>query len=63
MVMMMKKPRKKKMGRPPLYPGQETHRVVVSVDDATHAEWKRAAQARGISMAQLMREALETMKR
>lgn len=63
MVMMMKKPRKKKAGRPPLFPGQETQRVVVSVDVEMHAAWKRSAQERGISMAQLLREALDTMKR
>lgn len=64
MVMMKKQTlRKKKMGRPPLYPGEETCRVTLSVDNGTHAMWKRVAKERGVSMAQVMRDAMDEVEK
>jgi hypothetical protein len=36
-----------------------TKRVLVQVSDATHADWKRAASERGVSMSEVARALIE----
>lgn len=51
--------KRKKAGRPPRAGGPARNRIVVLVDDATLAAWRREANAAGVSMSEFVRRRCE----